>query len=101
MIRRPPRSTLFPYTTLFRAHLVLQALHAQGIPAAVRAPARYVEAGLPPASPHARHHQVGIAHGCREEPLVPRNRYSPPRPPACTGMATVVLARTSEPPCFS
>src|SRR5258707_11442876 len=24
MIRRPPRSTLFPYTTLFRSRLVLQ-----------------------------------------------------------------------------
>src|SRR2546426_7308375 len=24
MIRRPPRSTLFPYTTLFRSHLVEQ-----------------------------------------------------------------------------
>src|SRR3712207_8940860 len=24
MIRRPPRSTLFPYTTLFRSHLVLR-----------------------------------------------------------------------------
>src|SRR2546430_13670792 len=24
MIRRPPRSTLFPYTTLFRSHLFLQ-----------------------------------------------------------------------------
>src|SRR5438094_9978631 len=23
MIRRPPRSTLFPYTTLFRSHLML------------------------------------------------------------------------------
>src|SRR5689334_24664642 len=29
MTRRPPRSTLFPYTTLFRsAHLHLAALHA-------------------------------------------------------------------------
>src|SRR3712207_7826820 len=29
MIRRPPRSTLFPYTTLFRSgpHLVLQGAH--------------------------------------------------------------------------
>src|SRR2546422_7948933 len=26
MIRRPPRSTLFPYTTLFRSHAVLRAL---------------------------------------------------------------------------
>src|SRR5260370_30222301 len=25
MIRRPPRSTLFPYTTLFRSHQVLEA----------------------------------------------------------------------------
>src|SRR3712207_7040973 len=24
MIRRPPRSTLFPYTTLFRSHLVYE-----------------------------------------------------------------------------
>src|SRR2546426_3435995 len=24
MIRRPPRSTLFPYTTLFRSHVVVQ-----------------------------------------------------------------------------
>src|SRR5581483_12172801 len=37
MIRRPPRSTLFPYTTLFRPAL---ALHAHGLRAggAVRAP---------------------------------------------------------------
>src|SRR3989454_10842879 len=26
MIRRPPRSTLFPYTTLFRSHALRQAL---------------------------------------------------------------------------
>src|SRR3712207_8169403 len=26
MIRRPPRSTLFPYTTLFRSDVVLRAL---------------------------------------------------------------------------
>src|SRR2546422_11670775 len=27
MIRRPPRSTLFPYTTLFRSEELVQALH--------------------------------------------------------------------------
>src|SRR2546430_9107470 len=32
MIRRPPRSTLFPYTTLFRSRLRLPA-HAHGRPA--------------------------------------------------------------------
>src|SRR3712207_9212840 len=30
MIRRPPRSTLFPYTTLFRSHELEQALVAGG-----------------------------------------------------------------------
>src|SRR5690554_7379145 len=33
MIRRPPRSTLFPYTTLFRSHRVAECLlvgHRQG-----------------------------------------------------------------------
>src|SRR3989449_3719998 len=31
MIRRPPRSTLFPYTTLFRSALVHHPAHALGI----------------------------------------------------------------------
>src|SRR2546422_7862621 len=31
MIRRPPRSTLFPYTTLFRSQMAM--LHARFIPA--------------------------------------------------------------------
>src|SRR3712207_2284111 len=35
MIRRPPRSTLFPYTTLFRSDL-LDAYHPNRIVAAVR-----------------------------------------------------------------
>src|SRR5438270_9665991 len=30
MIRRPPRSTLFPYTTLFRSVLVAAAVEQQG-----------------------------------------------------------------------
>src|SRR5258705_3432604 len=31
MIRRPPRSTLFPYTTLFRSHVVVHHLgHVAG-----------------------------------------------------------------------
>src|SRR2546429_5154112 len=29
MIRRPPRSTLFPYTTLFRSHEGPEAVHGQ------------------------------------------------------------------------
>src|SRR2546430_11874639 len=33
MIRRPPRSTLFPYTTLFRSQLVLAELRPLGLDA--------------------------------------------------------------------
>src|SRR3712207_8575922 len=31
MIRRPPRSTLFPYTTLFRSHAWLGAVRGQRV----------------------------------------------------------------------
>src|SRR2546427_103058 len=34
MIRRPPRSTLFPYTTLFRSDVPARAVHGTGITAA-------------------------------------------------------------------
>src|SRR2546423_11820173 len=41
MIRRPPRSTLFPYTTLFRSHYVSEdawkAAHAGDRPEEIRA----------------------------------------------------------------
>src|SRR5256885_13157680 len=40
MIRRPPRSTLFPYTTLFRSDPVLVAARAGGDGAAGRLPVR-------------------------------------------------------------
>src|SRR3712207_9156562 len=32
MIRRPPRSTLFPYTTLFRSHVVFSTHRCRGEP---------------------------------------------------------------------
>src|SRR5260221_5185436 len=38
MIRRPPRSTLFPYTTLFRSHLHLMILASQIFNISVRQP---------------------------------------------------------------
>src|SRR3712207_8101567 len=35
MIRRPPRSTLFPYTTLFRSALTWVLVHESGVHATV------------------------------------------------------------------
>src|SRR2546429_7116650 len=43
MIRRPPRSTLFPYTTLFRSRIALGA-GAQGITVHPRPDGRHVRA---------------------------------------------------------
>src|SRR3712207_6996477 len=57
MIRRPPRSTLFPYTTLFRSHdrrrlpAVVAAL-LRDLPAVDREPVLVV----------ARHEQFGLRH---------------------------------------
>ena len=39
--------------------------------------------------------------GAEQNHLWPVISYSPPPPPPFSGVATVVLARTSEPPCFS
>src|SRR5258707_8228899 len=51
MIRRPPRSTLFPYTTPFRSHaaltghLVLSTLHTNDAPSAL---VRLIDLGVAP-----------------------------------------------------
>src|SRR5256885_12471151 len=45
MIRRPPRSTLFPYTTLFRSLGLLQALELDLAPRVLDLRARGVVAG--------------------------------------------------------
>src|SRR3712207_6995013 len=41
MIRRPPRSTLFPYTTLFRSHLADARIRADDEPGLTESP-RYL-----------------------------------------------------------
>src|SRR5258708_8942707 len=49
MIRRPPRSTLFPYTTLFRSALgaeVIRTPDADGMQGAIKK-AREISAGIP------------------------------------------------------
>src|SRR3712207_8899979 len=63
MIRRPPRSTLFPYTTLFRSRAEpgagrrdrLLARPVHGVPRQlVEEPGRRVVRRLPPAGAHRR-----------------------------------------------
>src|SRR3712207_6873399 len=59
MIRRPPRSTLFPYTTLFRSH----PGHTGDI-ADVRL-ATVPRAGRDAAAVHVAHLVTALAVGCR------------------------------------
>src|SRR2546426_5842804 len=61
MIRRPPRSTLFPYTTLFRSQcglpkkmalelfkpFILRKLEERGIASSIKAAKKYVEKERP------------------------------------------------------
>src|SRR2546427_6218300 len=50
MIRRPPRSTLFPYTTLFRSHRADYFSYGQGYSDAVAAYRQAKGIGQPPGS---------------------------------------------------
>ena len=81
------------------AELVLQPLQAEAVALAVGRPAREEEAGEPP-SAWARTRKASHI-GADMNHLWPVSSYSAPGPPPFTGRATVVLARTSVPPCFS
>src|SRR2546430_6113405 len=50
MIRRPPRSTLFPYTTLFRSHFVARSYAnatLSGEPSSYNPPVNMIDLGKP------------------------------------------------------
>src|SRR3989454_2408434 len=64
MIRRPPRSTLFPYTTLFRSRLRAEQLvkrHWGGGPRLVRAGAEESGRGLLRIGPEQQRHLPRLA----------------------------------------
>src|SRR2546426_6379894 len=54
MIRRPPRSTLFPYTTLFRSRLGALSIQRRGAIVAWMGRALIVRESEPPAAPKPR-----------------------------------------------
>src|SRR5690554_7685015 len=49
MLRRPPRSTLFPYTTLFRSYSSTEELVEAAVPSSIRAQ-ELASSSLPPAA---------------------------------------------------
>src|SRR2546423_10141218 len=68
MIRRPPRSTLFPYTTLFRSLQEVDAPHLPGQPAFHRQPRVGLEQEPHRAVPHPQHHAVVVHIERQPEP---------------------------------
>src|SRR3712207_8791974 len=58
MIRRPPRSTLFPYTTLFRSRHGEQALHGAALDLAGHRKRREDQHGEGQDQPHETRHDV-------------------------------------------
>src|SRR2546422_11151922 len=90
MIRRPPRSTLFPYTTLFRS--------ADGGPSLQRVQARAMGRAFF-IKPRTRHLMVAVSdevNGARLAPAPERARPPAVRPAAETGDAKPA-ARTKAP----
>src|SRR3712207_8154357 len=66
MIRRPPRSTLFPYTTLFRSVLAV-ARARRRVAAAADAGQRLALPHLERLGPVARAHAAGLREAARSE----------------------------------
>src|SRR5216684_3472083 len=65
MIRRPPRSTLFPYTTLFRSNR-LDAQHARKLDAGRMALPREQLGAVEPERLHANQYFAALRRGDRE-----------------------------------
>src|SRR3712207_7180685 len=77
MIRRPPRSTLFPYTTLFRSWggaehpgPATRVADRRTVPAAIRRPAHWSGSGPPPGL------EAGPARGATRADEAVRDRKS-------------------------
>src|SRR5256885_2499746 len=103
MIRRPPRSTLFPYTTLFRSGRAVAGRHLAAAPRGpprlnggfsdgYKPPPQAVSAGYPP--PPLRRPASGPMGGlARGPPPLP-----PPPPPVKEILPLPPSTKTSTPP---
>ena len=87
MIRRPPRSTRFPYTTLFRAEMNQ---------AKTRAQRDEEEAEFHTASPNARAGVYGIPYSSRTDTVADRLRSTATAPDGTNSRTTRSEEHTSE-----
>src|SRR2546421_971445 len=85
MIRRPPRSTLFPYTTLFRSQVVVRHRRVPTATGGVerdevvprrRAPTHVTRGGPAPVSTRIACSPCAVIHGVGEERLLSRHEVT-------------------------
>src|SRR3989475_8088119 len=90
MIRRPPRSTLFPYTTLFRSPVVPKRPGQPKAPAAPAAPPPRPGVGSPPRVTIPRSPAPGGGGPPTVKPVTPKRPMAPAPAPARPSRNTVV-----------
>src|SRR5256885_5911980 len=94
MIRRPPRSTLFPYTTLFRSHRFPShaRIHRPGLPE-VSDPARAQDSSslLRPGTGLGR-------HDAREDRCVRSEEHTSELQSPCNLVCRLLLEKKKQPP---
>src|SRR5438128_7276175 len=93
MIRRPPRSTLFPYTTLFRSVRNLHALGAPFVDAVAAATSVPARADRKSTRLNSSHGSISYAVFC----LKKKNSYSNPdarKPPQAANYHFATLDQT-------
>src|SRR2546430_12117626 len=79
MIRRPPRSTLFPYTTLFRSRSPMEESEAAaGAPPEPDDPDEHQEEDRKSTRLNSSHSQISYAVFCLKKKNTQLNRSRPP-----------------------
>src|SRR5438477_2972706 len=99
MIRRPPRSTLFPYTTLFRSSELEQRLR-NALPAKFPGSTFSFEAGEDRKSTrlNSSHMSISYAVFCLKKKTIkrPHGDQRPPRPPQTQHIHVLLLNEPSN-----
>src|SRR2546421_4883540 len=101
MIRRPPRSTLFPYTTLFRSgcHRLLERhveLHPQAVQPVVEPANLHEDPPAPRSEEHTSELQSRSDLVCRLL-LEKKKRFSPTNPGPCLAVSNTQCSTTNRP----
>src|SRR2546429_921197 len=97
MIRRPPRSTLFPYTTLFRSRCAALSVRAENSPRNANPVASSRQRDRKSTRLNSSHGYISYAVFClKKKKCFPRHLPQPPPPPTimhCPAQPSLMPAR--------